>query len=84
LPRLPEAARTRYTEGVERMVSGMGKLLEKLGAKNPESLALSVLSEMAGTLTLSRAILDPERSNEMLRTCGEMVKERLATATARE
>jgi TetR/AcrR family transcriptional regulator, transcriptional repressor for nem operon len=82
LPRLPEAARTRYTEGVERMVSIFGKLLKKLDAKNSEAVAFSVLSEMAGALTLSRAILDPERSNQMLRISGQMVKARLAAATS--
>jgi TetR/AcrR family transcriptional regulator, transcriptional repressor for nem operon len=77
LPRLPEAARMRYTEGLERLVSGATKLLKKLGKKNAEALAFSVISEMAGALTLARAIMDPERSDRMLRTSREMIKARL-------
>jgi len=77
LPRLPEAARVRYTEGVERLAAAMGKLLKKLGRKDAETLAFSALAEMAGTLTLARAILDPERSDRMLDASGEMVKARL-------
>ena len=77
LPRLPEPARVRYTEGVERMAAGIGKLLKKLGKKDAEALAFSALAEMAGTLTFARAIVDPERSDRMLRASSEMVKARL-------
>jgi TetR/AcrR family transcriptional regulator, transcriptional repressor for nem operon len=77
LPRLPEAARVRYTEGMERIAAAMAKLLKKLGEKDADALALSALAEMAGTLTLARAILDPERSDRMLQASGEMVKARL-------
>jgi TetR/AcrR family transcriptional regulator, transcriptional repressor for nem operon len=77
LPRLPEAARVRFTEGAERFAAGIAKFLKKLGHKNAEALAFSALAEMAGALTLSRAIADPERSNQMLRTSCDMVKARL-------
>jgi TetR/AcrR family transcriptional regulator, transcriptional repressor for nem operon len=79
LPRLPEAARIRYTEGVERLAAGFAKLLKKLGIKNAESLAFSALAEMAGTLALTRAIMDPERSDQILRSSCEMIKARLAS-----
>jgi TetR/AcrR family transcriptional regulator, transcriptional repressor for nem operon len=77
LPRLPEPARVRYTEGVERMAAAMGKLLKKSGWKDADALALSALAEMAGTLTFARAIMDPERSDRMLHASREMVKARL-------
>jgi TetR/AcrR family transcriptional repressor of nem operon len=83
LPRLPEAARVRYTEGVERLTAGITKLIKKLGAKNAEALALSALSEMAGALALARAITDPERSERMLHASCEMVKARIAADPAR-
>src|SRR5271170_3204693 len=54
LPRLPEAARLRYSEGVERLAARVAQLLKTLGAKNAESLALSAISEMAGAMTLAR------------------------------
>jgi TetR/AcrR family transcriptional repressor of nem operon len=77
LPRLPEPARVRYTEGVERMAAAIGKLLKKLENKDADALALSALAEMAGTLTIARAIMDPERSDRMLHASREMVKARL-------
>jgi TetR/AcrR family transcriptional repressor of nem operon len=80
LPRLPEPARVRYTEGVERMAAGLGKLLKKLGRKDAEALAFSALAEMAGALTFARAIMDPERSERMLRASSEMVKARLGVS----
>jgi len=61
----------------ERFAAGIAKFLKKLGHKNAEALAFSALAEMAGALTLSRAIADPERSNQMLRTSCDMVKARL-------
>jgi len=78
LPRLPDAARIRYTEGVERLTAGIAKLIKKLGIKNAEALALSALSEMAGALALARAVSDSERSDWMLQASCEMVKSRLA------
>jgi TetR/AcrR family transcriptional repressor of nem operon len=77
---LPEPARARYTEGVERIAAGIGKLLKKLGKKNTEALAFSALAEMAGTLTFARAIMDPERSDRLLRASSELVKERLGVS----
>src|ERR1700722_511263 len=78
LPRLPDAARSRYTEGVERLTAAIAKLIKKLGFKNAEALALSALSEMAGALALARAVSDSERSDWMLQASCEMVKSRLA------
>jgi TetR/AcrR family transcriptional repressor of nem operon len=80
LPRLPDAARVRYTEGIERLTAAIAKLIKKLGNKNAEALALSALSEMAGALALARAIIDPERSERMLQASCEMVKARIAVA----
>jgi TetR/AcrR family transcriptional regulator, transcriptional repressor for nem operon len=80
LPRLPDAARVRYTEGVERLTAGIAKLIKKLGNKNAETLALSALSEMAGALALARAISDPDRSDQMLQASCEMVKARIGVA----
>jgi TetR/AcrR family transcriptional regulator, transcriptional repressor for nem operon len=77
-PRLPDAARTRYTEGVERLTAAIAKLIKKRGFKNAEALALSTLSEMAGALALARALSDPERSDRILQASCEMVKARIA------
>jgi TetR/AcrR family transcriptional regulator, transcriptional repressor for nem operon len=77
LPRLPQASRIRYTEGIERLATAMATLLNKLDAKNAEALAFSALAEMAGTLTIARAVLDPGRSDQLLKVSRGMVKARL-------
>jgi TetR/AcrR family transcriptional regulator, transcriptional repressor for nem operon len=77
LPRLPEPARARYTDGVERLAAGIAKLLKKLGKRDAEALAFSALAEMAGTLTFARAIMDPGRSDRLLHASSELVKARL-------
>jgi TetR/AcrR family transcriptional repressor of nem operon len=80
LPRLAEAARLRYSEGVERLAARVAKLLKALGTKSAEALALSAVSEMAGAMTLARAVADPARSNQILRNSREIVKARLNVA----
>ena len=77
LPNMPEAALARFADGTERLVAALAKLVKKLGAKNPEALAWSALAEMAGALTLSRAVSDAETSNAILRNSRAMVKSRL-------
>ena len=77
LPNMPEAASARFADGTERLVAALAKLLKKLGAKNPEALAWSALAELAGALTLSRAVSDPETSTAILRNSRAMVKSRL-------
>jgi TetR/AcrR family transcriptional regulator, transcriptional repressor for nem operon len=77
LPRLPKAARLRYGEGVGSLAARVAKLLETLGNENAEALALSAVAEMAGAMTLARAVADPARSNQILRNSREIVKARL-------
>jgi TetR/AcrR family transcriptional repressor of nem operon len=77
LARLPDAARERYTEGVERLAAGITKLLKKIGRPKPAMLAFSLLSEMAGALSSARAVIDSPLSEEILRASREMIKTRL-------
>jgi TetR/AcrR family transcriptional repressor of nem operon len=77
LARLPDAARERYTEGVERLAAGITKLLIKLHMPKPAMLAFSLLSEMAGALSSARAVIRSPLSEEILRASREMIKTRL-------
>ena len=77
LPNLPELARARFTDGTERFVSGVAKLVKKLGAKNAEALAWSTIAEMAGALALSRTVSDPARARQILRNSRAMVRSRI-------
>src|SRR5262245_12988604 len=77
LPNLPELARDRFTDGTERLVAGFGKLVSKLGAKDAEPLAWSVVAEMSGALALSRTVSDPKTAAQILRNSRAMVRLRL-------
>jgi TetR/AcrR family transcriptional repressor of nem operon len=77
LARLPNAARERYTEGVERLAAAITQLLQKLGSPKPATAAFSLLSEMAGALTCARAVISAPRSEQILRASRDMVKARL-------
>ena len=77
LPNMPELARARFTDGIERLVAGFAKLVKKLGAKNADALAWSAIAEMAGALTLSRTVSDADTSTQILRNSRTMVRSRL-------
>jgi TetR/AcrR family transcriptional repressor of nem operon len=82
LARLPQAARVRFTEGVERFAHGIGKLLERLRCPNAKVAAFSVVAEMVGALALSRAVTNLELSEEVLRISRESIKARLGLGSA--
>jgi len=77
LPNMPDLARARFTDGTERFVAGVAKLLKKLGTRNAEAVAWSVVVEMAGALALARAVSDPHRSSQILRNSRAMVRTRI-------
>src|SRR5262245_36789711 len=56
LARLPNAARKRFDAGVERWLDAMAALLRAMKRPDPDTLAASVLAELAGALALSRAV----------------------------
>jgi hypothetical protein len=72
---MPDRARERFTNGIERVVASLAKLAKKLGAKDAEALAWSALAEMAGALALSRTVSD-ERAAAILRNSRASVKAR--------
>lgn len=77
LPRLPAAARARFTEGAARLPVEIARLLRGLGHADAEALAVSTISELIGALALARAISDPARSEEILRVSREAIRARL-------
>ena len=74
---MPELAWARFADGTVRLVAALAKLVKKSGAKNAEALAWSAMAELAGALTLSRTVSDPDTSNRILRNSRAMVKSRL-------
>ena len=79
LPNFSDRARERFTEGTERRVTGLAKLADKLGAKDPEALAWSAVAEMAGALALSRTVSD-KRAAAILRNSRATVKARFGVS----
>lgn len=56
----PQVARA-FDDGLERLAERLGKLM-----KGGRKAALALLGEMAGVLTVSRAMTDQRQSNELL------------------
>lgn len=77
LPRLPSAARENFCSGVERLAKRLAELLSAVGHTDAEDLALSMLAELLGALSLARAEPDHDRSNRMLRHSKLILKQRL-------
>jgi TetR/AcrR family transcriptional repressor of nem operon len=68
IPRLPDAAKIVFGEGVARMTASMTALLEGIGWPDAEAAAGALISEMVGAVSLSRSVADPEQSDRILMT----------------
>ncbi len=77
LPRLPDAARERYTAGVNRFTEQFRIRLAELGRPEPELLAASAMAELIGALVLSRAVTEPDHSDAILASSKRALKARL-------
>lgn len=66
MPRLDGAAREAFDEGLRAIALRFAGHLPA-GAGHPEQLALSILSEMAGAVALSRAVGDRALSDRILK-----------------
>ena len=77
-PRLPEASRQRYAQGVGWLTEAIATLLTSSGLAEAEAAASSAVAEMVGALALSRAEPDPIASDAILARSKRAVKQRLA------
>jgi len=77
LARLGPEARARYGRGVAARAANLAEQIRTLGLAPAEPLALSVLSELVGALSLSRAVADPDQSDALLAAARTSVKLRL-------
>jgi TetR/AcrR family transcriptional repressor of nem operon len=82
LPRLEGDVREQYGQGVARLAGRIAGHLAELGREDAETLARSVLAELVGALSLSRAVADPEQSDRILETSRAALKQRLGLETA--
>ncbi len=77
LPRLSPACQKAYGAGTRRMTAWLASVVEKLGRPEPETLAISVLAELVGAVSLARAETDPTRSAEVMATSRASVRRKL-------
>lgn len=76
-PRMPEKARQRFIDGIERFRTGIIQALEVLGRDDAETLGTSALSEMVGAMSLARVLSDAAEARSILRASREQIKEKL-------
>ena len=76
IPRLPDAAKVVFGEGVGRMTASMTALLEGIGWPDPEAAAGALISELVGAVSLSRSVADPEQSERILWTARRDILQR--------
>lgn len=77
LARMPAEARKRFAKGAERVTESIASRLRALGRPHPAPLANSVVAELVGALSLSRAVADPEASARILRDSRAAIRTRL-------
>ena len=81
LPRMPQMARERFAEGAESLTQGLASRLAELGRDDAEDIARSVVSEMVGALSLSRAVPDGDQAEAFLSRSRTALKRRLGVET---
>jgi len=77
LPRLSDAARAIYADGVSGLAVALGAKLEALGREDAGTLGRSVVAELVGALALARAEPDARRSDAILAASRRHLKRRL-------
>jgi TetR/AcrR family transcriptional repressor of nem operon len=80
LPRQSQKFRATFDEGVKYLVARIVGWLVTSGHSDPEALAASVLSAMAGAVAVSRAVSDKGLSDEMLAAARAGIKARLGVS----
>lgn len=79
--RMPEAARSRFADGITGFQAALTKGLASIGSPEPSTLAASVLAEMVGAMSLARA-LDAEAAKFSLEASRTRLKLRIGLAEA--
>ena len=80
MPRQGAPVRAAYDRGVAAMLSRLERWMPEVEPQDRRGLAASVLAEVVGALTLSRAIEAPETADRLLAESRRRVKARLGLA----
>jgi TetR/AcrR family transcriptional repressor of nem operon len=76
-PRLNEALREEYAQGVRGLTGAITDLLRSMDHPEPDTTAASVLAEMVGAVSLARAEPDADRSYAILTASRASLRARL-------
>lgn len=74
IARMSDDTKMRFETGLNRNLDLLTNILIKLNKSQPKSLAATILTEMAGTLAIARAVKDPELSEWLLNNTSNNVK----------
>ena len=81
LPHLDATARERFTRGTQRLHERLMEVLERAGADDPRSLALTLRSAMVGALAMARAQSDSADGDAILQATRVDLLQRLGIET---
>jgi TetR/AcrR family transcriptional regulator, transcriptional repressor for nem operon len=79
--RWPKAAREAFDRGISRMADRFANYLPE-SIPDRRAAAMSVIAEMAGAISLSRAISDPSLSDALLEASRDSLRRRYVTESA--
>lgn len=82
MARMPAVVRTQMEAGWARLVSGIEDLLIRLGRPDAPALAVSVMNELVGALTIARLIVDESGRERVLAGSRTALRHRLGLAGA--
>jgi TetR/AcrR family transcriptional repressor of nem operon len=77
MPRQSRKFRAAYEAGVKSLAGFLAERMQAAGIAEAEQLAPSILAAMAGAVSMSRTISDPELSDELLASTRAGIKARL-------
>jgi TetR/AcrR family transcriptional regulator, transcriptional repressor for nem operon len=84
LPRLGNPARLEFAAGYAALTAAISGLLTVLRFPEPDTLARSVLAELAGALSLARSVANPAQSLAILEASSRSLRLRLGLAEHRD
>ncbi|HEX2589960.1 MAG TPA: TetR/AcrR family transcriptional regulator [Rhizomicrobium sp.] len=77
MPRQSKKVRTAFDAGAQSLKAMLRRYIGELGLAEPDALAATVLSAMAGAVALARAVTDKALSDDLLISARANIKARL-------
>lgn len=76
MSRMSDSVRQEFELGMKKSVDAVAAILKRLDKPEPEALAKSILSEMIGAVSVSRAVMDIQFSEQILEAAKLNIKTR--------